>query len=506
MELILKKQAVAACELLLDSAVEQSIECDVLLPDYCPDIVRVLCCSIDAAVTDCRVNKTTFTTEGMATVEVCYMADVGGVRRSCYSIPFSKSFELSQMPQNPIWSVNVRQGHTNCRAVSKRRLDIRGAIVISVKVYETAGRAAVADAEGLGVQLCRKEKNAVEITRQLQRGMSVTEAVTVPAGKAQPIEIVAVRCVPSVDEVRIMASRILLKGELAVHMLYKTDPDSGALETADYNLPISAVFDDDGLSDDMRCSAALKCISAECTTDDFSDDAMIRIEAQLSADIKLFRPIVLNGATDSFSTLYPTDNCFDTVKIPTSVYPIKQRETVRENLDFPQGMTDIIDVRADVMEYAVENDGEDTELTAKIRFTSIISSEDTAADAFSHLCGVKIKLAAKKKDTELLIVPSAVNSFGRINGDKVELGCDLAVSGIAIEWEPQSVITDLSVDQTTVKMSDPSVGLILYYAEEGESVWDIAKRYGAIPHRIMEENGITSDIIEADMPIVIPAV
>ena len=49
MELNLKKEAVASCELLLDSAAEQTIECDVLLPDYCPDIVRVLCCSVDAA-------------------------------------------------------------------------------------------------------------------------------------------------------------------------------------------------------------------------------------------------------------------------------------------------------------------------------------------------------------------------------------------------------------------------------------------------------------------------
>ncbi len=506
MELNLKKEAVAACELLLDSAAEQTIECDVLLPDYCPDIVRVLCCSIDAAVTDRRVNKTTFTVEGTAAVEVCYMAEVGGVRRICYNIPFSKSFELKTQPQRPIWSVNVRQGHTNCRAASKRRLDIRGAIVITAKVYETAGKAAVSEAEGMGVQLCRREKNAVEIIRQLQRNMTVVEAVSVPVGKAAPVEIVAVRCTPTVSESRVMASRILLKGELAVHLLYKTDPDTGALETADYNLPISQVFDDDGLSDDMRCSASLKCFSAECKTDDFSDDIQMRLETQLMADIKIYRPIRLIGAVDSFSTLYPTENSISTLRVPTELCPIMQRETVRKSIELPQGIADIIDVRADMLEYAAENNGENIDISAKIKFVGIISTEDTAADTFSHICDAKVTVPVRGQCSELLMTPGVTNAYGRVMGDEMELGCDIVISGAAIEWEEQQFITDLSIDRSAPRGSDPSLGLIIYYAEAGERVWDIAKRYGSLPQKIIEDNGLKSDIIESDMPVMIPTV
>jgi len=506
MELNLKKEAVAACELLLDSAAEQTIECDVLLPDYCPDIVRVLCCGIDAAVSDCRTNKTTFTIEGTANVEICYMADVGGVRRTCYSIPFSKSFEMRAQPQKPIWSVNVRQGHTNCRAASKRRLDIRGAIVVSAKVYETAGESAVVDAEGSGIQLCRSEKNAVEIIRQLQRQMTFAEAVIVPPGKAMPVEIVAVRCSPFVSEIRVMASRILLKGELAVHMLYKTDPDAGMMETADYNLPISQVFDDDGLSDDMRCTAWLKCISAECSADDFSDDGQLRLEARLMADIRLYRPIRLVGAIDSFSTLYPTENSVADLKIPTDIYPVMQREAVKHSAGAPQGIMDIIDVKADILEYAAENSGENTDISAKVKFTAIISTEDTAADTFIAICDARTMLPIRGRNCELLITPVTSNAYSRLMGDQIEFGCDMTVSGTAIEWENQQLITDLAVDQTVNKSSDPSLGLIVYYAEAGERVWDIAKRFGSLPQKIIEDNGLKADIIETDMPVMIPTV
>lgn len=506
MELNLQKEAVTACELLLDSAAEQTVECDVLLPDYCPDIVRVLCCRVDTAVSGCNVNKAAFTVEGTATVEVCYMAEVGGVRRTCYKLPFSRSFELKRQPQRPIWSANVRQGHVNCRAASKRRLDVRGAIVITAKVYDTAGQPAVSSAAGMGVQLCREEQSAVEITGQLQRRITMAEVITPPAGKQNAVEIVSVRCHPSVSETRVMASRILIKGELAVHLLYKTDPDTGALETADYNLPMSHILDEENLSDDIRCETALQCLSAECAIDDLADDGQLRLETQLAAVVRLYRPVVLTSAVDSFSTLYPTQNSLATLRVPRSFGAVSERAAVRESIPLPQGMSGLLDLRADVVEYAAENEGESVSLSAKVKFVGIISTEDTPADAFSHICDAKLSIPLKSDRSELLITPAATAAFGRIDGGQLELGCELIVSGAVIEWENRAYLTDLTVDESHPRESDPSLGLIIYYAGEGERVWDIAKRYGALPQKIMEDNALKSDILEADMPLMIPTV
>ena len=66
----------------------------------------------------------------------------------------------------------------------------------------------------------------------------------------------------------------------------------------------------------------------------------------------------------------------------------------------------------------------------------------------------------------------------------------MTVSGAAIEWEQHQLITDLSVDQSTERNADPSVGMIIYYAESGESVWDIAKRYRTDAELISEKNAL----------------
>lgn len=44
MEYKLKKDRIAVCEIAFDSFTELPVESDLLLPDYCPDIVKVLKC------------------------------------------------------------------------------------------------------------------------------------------------------------------------------------------------------------------------------------------------------------------------------------------------------------------------------------------------------------------------------------------------------------------------------------------------------------------------------
>ena len=55
MEYKLKKDRIAVCEIAFDSFTELPIESDLLLPDYCPDIVKVLKCQARPAFSKTEV-------------------------------------------------------------------------------------------------------------------------------------------------------------------------------------------------------------------------------------------------------------------------------------------------------------------------------------------------------------------------------------------------------------------------------------------------------------------
>ena len=74
MELKLNKQPLYPSEVLLDTTVEQPVECDAMLPDDCPDLVRVLRCVMTPVVTARRLNGGQLEVEGIARLTVYYVA------------------------------------------------------------------------------------------------------------------------------------------------------------------------------------------------------------------------------------------------------------------------------------------------------------------------------------------------------------------------------------------------------------------------------------------------
>ena len=56
MDLKLTKETVPAAEVICDSVQEQPVELDYILPDYCPDIFRLIRCEAVPVITDWTVS------------------------------------------------------------------------------------------------------------------------------------------------------------------------------------------------------------------------------------------------------------------------------------------------------------------------------------------------------------------------------------------------------------------------------------------------------------------
>ena len=68
------------------------------------------------------------------------------------------------------------------------------------------------------------------------------------------------------------------------------------------------------------------------------------------------------------------------------------------------------------------------------------------------------------------------------------------------------VLTDIALTDDRPFEADPAVGIRIYYAQPGESVWDIAKRYHVAQGRILEDNELSSDTLSARRALIIPTV
>ena len=70
MALDISKQTVCTTQPILDSFLEQGLECDMILPDYCPDVVKILKCSVTPVILSAQLSGNRLQAEGSASVRL----------------------------------------------------------------------------------------------------------------------------------------------------------------------------------------------------------------------------------------------------------------------------------------------------------------------------------------------------------------------------------------------------------------------------------------------------
>ena len=93
----------------------------------------------------------------------------------------------------------------------------------------------------------------------------------------------------------------------------------------------------------------------------------------------------------------------------------------------------------------------------------------------------------------------------RITGDNsIEIRADLNLCGAVYENVCVRGITAAEYSEDRPRGKDRAAALTLYYADEGESLWDIACAYCTSAEAVRLENNMSEDTVSARGMILIP--
>ncbi len=136
MDLKVYKDSITAAETICDTKAELPIETEILIPDYLPQVFKIVKCFVRLVVLQKQILQGRLTAEGYLRCVVYYQSD--SEQSLCQieqKVPFSKQVELREGEYRNWYAfVTGETEYLNCRAVNQRRIDIRGAYALSVKV------------------------------------------------------------------------------------------------------------------------------------------------------------------------------------------------------------------------------------------------------------------------------------------------------------------------------------------------------------------------------------
>lgn len=516
MDFKINRETVPAAECIYEGIQEQTVELDYILPDYYPDIFRLIRCRVTPVITDCSVSGDKLNYELRCDIRILYCGEEDSVIRCVsQSQSFSRSVDLGSFCGSPEFTLIPKTDHVNYRAVNKRRLDMRGAVSVKIKVTGEKEQEVISDAFGMNIQLRKTPVRFASGRVTADKTIQISDETELSQAQPAVLSVIGVRCIPGECEKKVISGKLLAKGDVDVELLYACERDGeGAVEPMSFTLPYSQIIDIDEMDEGFECSIVPEVISCEVVPapGKTGENRVLKCETELMLRCRGVRTSTVMLVTDAYSTVYPCTS--ETSEIRTEQIPVIYDESFRSSVKMAEGDSVPQTVYAmwctpKNINTRISEDG--TGLTVTGMLTWSMAAKDSSGmivmpdkdEAFEELIPLEEDLSGSSVTADITVREVSYNiSPEGVLTAKADIGARISVTGSGTV----RALTELSVDDSVKKERDGDYSIKLYFGVENEDVWDIAKRYSTSAAAVMEENELPGEKLESGGMLLIPIV
>ena len=509
MSIELTTKSIGTEKTLFDGFCDQSIDCDMNLPDYCPDVMRILRCTVQPSVISSKLAGDRAIADGNASIRVIYSDEKN--RICCYETdyPFSKHAELSTPADNAVLICSAKCDYVNCRAVSKRRIDIHGTVSLHFRVCCRADESVISSACGEEVQLKRKGIDMSSVAAVTSKCFQLSEVKNVGEGNDGIGRIVYSHASPVVTETKIIKGKILLKGELSVDVIYCSDSRENECMKLNYALPFNEIAEASELNENCiaQTNIIVQKLTAEPKTDNDGEYRYMNISADLCASVTAYEAASVSIITDVYSTRTEIEAEYKSSDFAKIQQFFNDTCMCRQSIDLksaePQKLFACL---AGDPEYKCSFSDGKMNIVGKIPLCIIATDKDGTPVSCEREAEFEYQRTVEKCRKSFTCTPQvSVTGYScQLSADgTADFKAELFVSAVILENSKESYLSSLTVTDGCRKKEHKSC-LTVYFCSGKESLWDIARRYNTTVEEIMEENELSADYIENKSVLMIP--
>lgn len=510
MEFNLSKKPVASLREVLNTVSEQPVDIDFTLPDYCPDIEKILHCKISPKIYNRNINGGQLRIEGTSVVSVLYQDSEKGIVRVCeQSLPFSASFRLKENPDNYVIQAETKPEYINCRALSRRRLTIHGAFSLFAKVLSKSELDIFLPENIDNIELKKHNLNLSALSSISGEQFSVTDEIQI-TGKPPVEMIIDSEVKANITEYRVIPDKLMLSGDLCVRVLYISDVEVGKTEQLDYIVPFSQVLDCAGIDDNCSVCVKLSVMSYDLSlkSDILSENPLIIIDARICSTVIGYSTVEVSVAEDAYSTEFCSEPEFIRLNAPVDTKKLSDTFMFKDSFSLDDySISEIIDfnvsdcpLKANIIEGKID-------LASKLNIGILVLDKDNMPVYIER--SLDVNRGIELSDNYNSVVCSDLSllsvSYRLIDDNNIEVRCELKYNIVVQSVSCINMVSAVVIDDNK-PISKKTCALTLYYAEKGENIWDIAKMYNTRQDIIKAENKLDMEALEQAIMLLIPIV
>lgn len=493
---------------VLDTVAEQLADVDFTLPDYCPDIEKILKCTLVPKIQSKTLSGGQLQIDGYCIVNVLYVESIKKSIRCCeQSVSFSQSFSVKDTPDDPVIITKTKSEYINCRALSPRRLVMHGAFSLYAKVFSKSSTSLYKPSDS-ELETNKQPIHCADLKSFCQEQFTVCEEISV-ADKPTIESILHCDVDVAITDTKAVTGKLMLNGELNLRMFYLSDVESGETNKLDYILPFNKIIDCEGIDENT-----INCVSCDVMSYDIRlKNDMLSEKPSVIVDVKLC--VTEEGyvicddevVVDAYSTNYASMPEFEQLKIIGDVSPLDESQMEKISIKVDDGkISKILDIYVEQITAESRFDDKGVCISGKINICMLALNEDNMPVFIERNSDYEHVLShADCNNIKISDVRAASISYRLSDDNAVEIRCEVKISAAAFFDSKLTAVKNVNIfeDKPTVP---EQCALTLYFAKEGESLWDIAKSHNTRLDLLIKENSADKQVIDCPQMLLIPRI
>ena len=491
---------------LYESSVEQNIDTDFQLPDYYPEIVKVLKTLTEINVLSSHCDDSGVIIGGQVVLTLLYFGSDDRPNSFTHTVPFTKHIDVNDVGNGSVKCAS-KLNYLNTKAIGPRKIESHGSLNLIVTVNTVEECSVLTEFDCEGVHYKTSTVNYIKPLPIVSKSVFAEGDIQIPQSKPTVEKILRKCAKASVTECKCSGGKIIVKGNLEIEMLYCPQGGGRPILLTESD-GFSQIFDCNECVEDMYFDAFAHVDSVELHPKTSLDGEVrnISYEAKIGIDVSPYCDAEIKLISDAFSGKYSAEISRKTLPCELVKDRVNESFVCKKSVDLGQDtFSDVLDLWCDPVLEFVSTDNNDLLLKGNVIVSILCNDNDGQTVYFERPMDFEyrydlfeVQNVRCRPEISVIAVQHSLQSDGII-----EVEVEISVKATVFELKSVSAIEKISVDFDTVVKKDNDSAVVLYFAEN-EAVWDIAMKYGTSPQYICTANKLENEDVICNKVLLIP--
>ncbi len=488
-----------------EGKVEETVQAELNLPEYLPDIQRIVRSAAVPQIDSCRAVGDRVTVDGSCLLQLLYVADDGQMYGYSQTVSFVRHCENEAFADAADLSATADVLTVTCRATGTKRAELKAGVLVTVAARSVRGESYVLPDPDNGIEERCQSLSALSLGCCGTRRFAMSDTVTLPSPAAFVVSCTASAVCRDVSKI---SNKVMIKGEACIDLAYVPADDRSSVCRFRHTLPVSQILEFDGMRETFTGCVYLRVTGADASLRGDGAYEAADLALGVEATAVMYEQRELTVVTDAYclrSSLtvqrrpLPFLRLLETVN-DTCLY----RETVPAGTE---GVSEVLDVTARAGVAATEAAGGKLTVRGPLQLSLLVKdakgSPVPVEKTVDYCWEGKTAATCDKTASDVRACVRSVQAAA-VGSGEIEVRAEIALTGMVLEARTVDTVTSVVRGDTPLPVGKNAI--TVYFPDGEESLWDVACRYHTTVRAVAEENGLEGETTAGKAVLFIPAV